>query len=164
MLNKLDKKFEESILCVLLVIMTIILGIQIVARYVFGNSLAWSEELVRYLFVWSAFLGVPYCIRRKASIKVDQFRRMMPVGVQKAFNYIDKIIIFVLFLIIALFSFDVIRSTYISGQTSAAMGIPMWIVQSSVFVGSVLSMIRITQNFIDLIKGRDSFEEEKQEA
>lgn len=164
MLNKFDKKFEESILCVLLVIMTIILGIQIVARYVFGNSLAWSEELVRYLFVWSAFLGVPYCIRKGTSIKVDQFRELMPIGVRKALAYIDKVIIFALFLILAIFSFDVIRSTYISGQTSAAMGIPMWLVQSSVFVGSVLSMIRISQNFADLVKGKEKIEKDEQEA
>lgn len=163
MLKKFDGKFEETVLCVLLVIMTVVLGIQIIARYVFGNSLAWSEELVRYLFVWSAFLGVPYCIRRGTSIKVDQFREFLPISVQKSLAYIDKIIIFVLFLIITMFSFDVIRSTYISGQTSAAMGIPMWIVQSSVFVGSVLSMIRIFQNFLDLVKGKEKIEKEEQE-
>lgn len=163
MLKKFDGKFEETVLCVLLVIMTVVLGIQIIARYVFGNSLAWSEELVRYLFVWSAFLGLSYCIRRGTSIKVDQFREFLPIGVQKSLAYIDKIIIFVLFLILAMFSFDVIRSTYISGQTSAAMGIPMWIVQSSVFVGSVLSMIRIFQNFLDLVKGKEKIEKEEQE-
>lgn len=162
MLKKLDEKFEETILCILLVLMTIILGIQIIARYVFGNSLAWSEELVRYLFVWSTFLGIPYCIRRKSSIKVDQFRALMPDSVQKILLFLDKIIIFVLFLILAIFSFNVVKNTYISGQTSAAMGIPMWLVQVSVFIGAVLSMIRIIQNFMDLIKSR-SVEKENEE-
>ena len=51
---------EETILIILLVIMTGVMGIQIVSRYVFQNSLTWSEELVRYMFVWSAFLGIPF--------------------------------------------------------------------------------------------------------
>lgn len=159
MLKKIDKYFEEFILCILLVAMTVILGIQIVARYVFNSSLVWSEELVRYLFVWSAFLGVPYCIRRKSSIKVDQFRNNMPVGFQTFLLYFDKILIFALFFVLAIFSFDLVKSTYISGQTSAAMGIPMWTVQSSVLVGSVLSMIRIVQNFVDLVTGKDKVEQ-----
>ena len=55
MLKALDDYLEETILIILLVIMTGVMGIQIVSRYVFQNSLTWSEELVRYMFVWSAF-------------------------------------------------------------------------------------------------------------
>lgn len=63
MLKALDDYLEETILLILLVLMTCIMGIQIVSRYVFQNSLTWSEELVRYMFVWSAFLGIPFCIK-----------------------------------------------------------------------------------------------------
>lgn len=73
MLKKLEKNFEEIILMTLLVLMSIVLGLQIVARYVFNNSLSWSEELVRYLFIWSTFLGIPYSIKKGISIRVDFF-------------------------------------------------------------------------------------------
>jgi len=98
MLKAIDDYLEEIILLILLVLMTCIMGIQIVSRYVFQNSLTWSEELVRYMFVWSAFLGIPFCIKHGLSIKVDQFRNLFPIPLQKALMYIDKIIIFVLFL------------------------------------------------------------------
>ncbi|WBW50041.1 TRAP transporter small permease [Peptoniphilus equinus] len=154
MLKWLNKNIEEVILIILLIVMTSVLGIQIVARYVFNQSLSWSEELVRYLFVWSTFIGVPYCIKNESSIKVDQFRNNMPVGIQKALLYIDKIIIFVLFFILLIFSFDVVKTTYLSGTTSAAMRIPMFWVQASVVVGSFLSLIRISQNFYKVWSGR----------
>ncbi|SHG91810.1 TRAP-type C4-dicarboxylate transport system, small permease component [Anaerosphaera aminiphila DSM 21120] len=159
MIKWLDEHLEEMFLVILLVIMTVLLGIQIVSRYVFNNSLSWSEELVRYLFVWSAFIGVPYCIKKGTSIKVDQFRNMMPVKFQKFLLYFDKIIMFALFLILTIFSYDVVRSTYLSGQTSAAMGIPMWIVQLSVLVGSILSLIRIVQNFYEVLSGHKKVEQ-----
>ena len=159
MLKAIDDYLEETILLILLVLMTCIMGVQIVSRYVFQNSLTWSEELVRYMFVWSAFLGVPFCIKHGLSIKVDQFRNLFPIPLQKALMYIDKIIIFVLFLVMFIYSCLVVKASYLSGQTSPAMQIPMWIVQLSVCVSSLLSMIRSIQNFANLIRGKTKIEQ-----
>lgn len=38
---------EEVILCILLTAIVLFSGAQVVSRYVFGNSLTWSEELCR---------------------------------------------------------------------------------------------------------------------
>ena len=159
MLKALDDYLEETILLILLVLMTCIMGIQIVSRYVFQNSLTWSEELVRYMFVWSAFLGIPFCIKHGLSIKVDQFRNLFPIPLQKALMYIDKIIIFVLFLVMFIYSCLVVKASYLNGQTSPAMQIPMWIVQLSVCVSSLLSMMRSIQNFVNLIRGKTKIEQ-----
>ena len=159
MLKAIDDYLEETILLILLVLMTCIMGIQIVSRYVFQNSLTWSEELVRYMFVWSAFLGVPFCIKHGLSIKVDQFRNLFPIPLQKVLMYIDKIIIFLLFLVLFIYSFKVVRATYLSGQTSPAMQLPMWTVQISVTVSSLLSMIRSIQNLSHLVRGKIKLEQ-----
>ena len=95
-MKKVNEYLEEIILVILLICMTLILGLQIVSRDVFRNSLSWSEELVRYMVVWSTFIGVPYCIKKSTSIKVDQFRNSMPASVQKALSYIDKLIMLIL--------------------------------------------------------------------
>ena len=159
MLKAIDDYLEETILLILLVLMTAIMGVQIVSRYVFQNSLTWSEELVRYMFVWSAFLGVPFCIKHGLSIKVDQFRNLFPIPLQKVLMYIDKIIIFLLFLVLFIYSFTVVRATYLSGQTSPAMQLPMWTVQISVTVSSLLSMIRSIQNLSHLVRGKIKLEQ-----
>ena len=159
MLKAIDDYLEETILLILLVLMTAIMGVQIVSRYVFQNSLTWSEELVRYMFVWSAFLGVPFCIKHGLSIKVDQFRNLFPVPLQRILMYIDKIIIFLLFLVLFIYSFKVVRATYLSGQTSPAMQLPMWTVQISVTVSSLLSMIRSIQNLSHLVRGKIKLEQ-----
>lgn len=159
MLKAIDDYLEETILLILLVLMTCIMGIQIVSRYIFQNSLTWSEELVRYMFVWSAFLGVPFCIKHGLSIKVDQFRNLFPIPLQKVLMYIDKIIIFLLFLVLFIYSFTVIKATYLSGQTSPAMQLPMWTVQISVTVSSLLSMIRSIQNLSHLVRGKIKLEQ-----
>lgn len=159
MFKAIDDYLEETILLILLVLMTAIMGVQIVSRYIFQNSLTWSEELVRYMFVWSAFLGVPFCIKHGLSIKVDQFRNLFPVPLQRILMYIDKIIIFLLFLVLFIYSFKVVRATYLSGQTSPAMQLPMWTVQISVIVSSLLSMIRSIQNLLNLVRGKIKLEQ-----
>ena len=159
MFKAIDDYLEETILLILLVLMTAIMGVQIVSRYFFQNSLTWSEELVRYMFVWSAFLGVPFCIKHGLSIKVDQFRNLFPVPLQRILMYIDKIIIFLLFLVLFIYSFKVVRATYLSGQTSPAMQLPMWTVQISVTVSSLLSMIRSIQNLLNLVRGKIKLEQ-----
>ena len=154
MLKWLDKHLEEYILFVILVIMTIIMGVQIFSRFILQNSLSWSEELVRYLFVWSAFIGVPYCIKRGTSIKIDQFRNMMPVPFQKTLLYIDKIIIGILFMIITIYAFNLVKTSFNRGTTSPALELKVWKVQSSILVGSTLAFIRNLQNFIKLFTGK----------
>ena len=69
----LDHYLEESILTVLLLGMALIMGIQVFSRFVLKESLSWTEELTRYLFIWSGFLSVSYCTKRCISIKIEQF-------------------------------------------------------------------------------------------
>jgi len=154
MLKKLNNNLEEGILIVLLVVMTLIMGIQIASRYLLGNSLSWSEELVRYLFVWSTFIGIPFCVKKGLSIKVNQFRDILPVKIQKVLLYLDKIFIIVLFSCIFVYSIFVVKASFISNQTSPAMQIPTWIVQFSVTLGSFLTVVRSIQNLYDLFRGK----------
>lgn len=45
-------RYLEEILCVALMsVMTIIIFVQVIMRYVAHNSLSWSEELARYCFI-----------------------------------------------------------------------------------------------------------------
>ena len=35
----------------------VVMGLQVVGRYVFNHSFIWGEELTRYLIIWSAMFG-----------------------------------------------------------------------------------------------------------
>ena len=77
-LHWLDENLEEFILVIFLIAMTLIMGIQVLCRYVLGMSLSWSEELTRYLFIWCGFLSVSYCSKKCLSIKIEQFVAIFP--------------------------------------------------------------------------------------
>ena len=48
----LNNSLEEFLMGAGLIMMTAIMGIQVVFRYAFGMSLSWSEEITRYIFIW----------------------------------------------------------------------------------------------------------------
>ena len=77
-LHWLDENLEEFLLVLFLILMTLIMGVQVLSRYILGASLSWSEELTRYLFVWSGFLSVSYCSKKCLSIKIEQFVAVFP--------------------------------------------------------------------------------------
>jgi TRAP-type C4-dicarboxylate transport system permease small subunit len=51
---------------------------QFFSRYVLGNSIAWTEEMARYLLVSVGFLGGSMAMRKGTHICVEFFYRYMP--------------------------------------------------------------------------------------
>ena len=74
----LDDHLEELCLTLLLIGISAIMVTQVIARYVFNYSLSWSDELARYCLVWSAFLSVSFCVKKRISIKIDQVQNALP--------------------------------------------------------------------------------------
>ena len=61
---------EEYLLVGSLVFSVLLVFLQVVMRTVFKNSLSWSEELARYLFIWQTWLGVSIAFKEDEHIKV----------------------------------------------------------------------------------------------
>lgn len=151
-LKWLDENFEEYFLMILLVMITLIMMLQIVMRYVFNASLSWPEELTRYCFVWSTFIGISYSIRRGTMLKIDAILSMMPKGMQKIIVVLTELIVLVFFGYLLFNSVEVVTGIYASGQKSPAIGIPMYIIYSCTIVGFSLAVLRSFQVLVVSVK------------
>lgn len=58
LIHWLDEYLEISLCVALMSVMTVVIFVQVVMRYVFHNSLTWSEEFARYCFIWLIYLGI----------------------------------------------------------------------------------------------------------
>ena len=70
-LKWLDDNIELYICVFLMSFMTLLVFVQVVMRYVFNNSLSWSEELARYTFIWLIYIGISYGCKLRKHIKID---------------------------------------------------------------------------------------------
>ena len=144
----LDEYLEEFVMTVLLILMAVIMGIQVLSRYAFGMSLSWSEEVTRYLFIWSAFISVSLCTKKCLAIKIDQFVKMFSARGRALFQIICLTIQFVLFVYLVPFAYRYLVTTIRSGQVSPACGIPMYYIQSAPLICFALCAFRIAQQWL----------------
>lgn len=148
LLHGLDEYLEEVLLVILLAGMAVIMGIQVFCRYVLSMSLSWSEELTRYLFIWAGFLSISYCTKRCISIKIEQFVALFPKRGKALFKVINHTVELVLFFYLLPFSWRYLYSAIATGQTSPALGIPMYLVQAAPLAGFLLAAVRILQRWV----------------
>lgn len=140
--------FEEIILVPSLVFSVLLLFIQIVMRYVFNNSIYWSEELARYLFVWQCWLGIAYSTKKGTHLRITMIHNALS---KKASNCLEIFVMLVwmafsVFLIFRGFGLTTMIGNY--GQISAAMHLPMEYIYASIPVGAALMLIRLIEVFI----------------
>lgn len=151
----LDEHLEEALLIILLLGITFLTGFQVVMRRVFQNPLSWSEELCRYCFMWSAFIGVAYCIRKRCEIRITTFVTLFPQKIQKFLLVLTHLVAITVFSVFFVASINIVTKTLYSHQTSPAVGIPFYIIYFCTALGFGLSLIRLLQMlFVD---ARDFF-------
>lgn len=155
-LKWIDNNLEKFLIGIALTLMTLIMGVQVVARYAFNSSLTWSEEFTRYLFVWSGFLSLPYTIKAGITLRIDQFYNLLPGGLRKGLNIINHVLMTVFFAYMCYSSIGVVQSAIVSGQKSPALGLPMYIVQVSALVGFGLAVFRTIQALLVSMKTKEA--------
>jgi|SRR5699024_3604234 len=157
-INWLDEHFEEYILIILSVFTVTVIFLQVVMRYIFGNSLAWSEEIARYAFIWMIYIGVSYAVKKNKHLKVDALTMLFGDKGKLIIDILANILFFVFAAVIAYFSFDIVgRIT----RESAALQIPMSWVYAAPLAGMILTIIRLIQNMISQINSMKNINRDK---
>ena len=104
----------------------VIILLAVFFRYVVNQSLFWSDEVVRYLFVWFTLLGASLVLRDRRHIRVEYFVDRMPRGVRRAVEFFGLLLIlaFNVFLVVAGFLW--VQET--KGAHTPALGLPLGLV------------------------------------
>lgn len=146
MLKFLDKHLEESLLVVLLSVMSLLIGAQVFMRYVMQDSLTWSEELARYCFIWATYLGVSCAVKHKAHICVEALTGKLPVVARHYANILSHLLFIVFAVMVLKEGYALTAKVFGFGQKSSAMGLPMGYVYLAPTVGFGLVIIRLLQS------------------
>lgn len=147
-LHWLDDHLEEILMTCLLIGISSIVIAQVFARYLFNNSLTWSDELTRYFLVWSAFLSVSYCVKKRISIKIDQFQNALSKPVIPWIKMIRHTIVFLFCIIMLPYAWAYVQQSIDNGSTSSALNIPMYYIQSAPLVCFALLSYRVAEAWI----------------
>ncbi|WP_340107385.1 TRAP transporter small permease [Pikeienuella sp. HZG-20] len=117
------------------------------SRYIENDSLAWTEQVSRILFVWITFLGAAVLYRRGAHIAIDFFLDLMPRRLAAIVRAANETMMLGLFLVLLIYgaklsisnlgqtygALDVSPSThYFAAPVSAALMILFWLERAAI--------------------------------
>ena len=144
-LKWLDDHFEEIFLVIFLVLISCVSLIQVIWKKVpFLKALPWTNEFCCFMWIWTVFLSLPYTIRKGSMLRVS----VVPQRVRKTINVLVDLITMACMGLMTVHSTSVISSIIESGETSAAMQWPMWIVYIMMFISFLLGTARAFQMMV----------------
>jgi len=142
-------------------LMLAIIFLQVVSRYIFNHSFEWSEELARFLFVWTVFIGSALIIGDKGHMAVKLLEEKLKGTTAGT----------ILKLVIELCSLAFILILIVQGskmtkimmfQTSPALGIRMGYVYSIIPVSGILMLLYFIKDIMNLFRRNKPELEEKE--
>ena len=142
-LNRISDAVNEACKAVCAVMMgylAVVCTIQVICRRFLNSSLTWSEETMRYVFVWMILLATAVTVKEGSGAAIDLLRKKLK---KKKAIALQEIIIFVLTGItaLALVKYGISYAISAAGITSTAVGIPMSLVYASIPAGSLLTLL-----------------------
>ena len=134
-----------------ILLMTGMVLVQVVLRYIFRSPLPWVEEVSVFLMIWMTFVGAGVAIRAGAHIAMTLLLERLPARITRPLLTLSHLIILVFLLILIHEGWLLVLAA--EGQRSAALGIPMvW----PYFTMPLGACFMVTQLFAVMLDPRSS--------
>ena len=150
----------SRIAAVLLLAMTALVIYQVFTRYVLNNPSAFTEEIVRYLLMWTGFIGAAYAFSVRGHMALVFVRdKLSPANKRILMTATDLLVL--LFALFVMVVGGVKLAVSASKEFSALLGIPRSLVYSMAPLSGVFIIIAQVINIYEDITGHEVAEEEK---
>ena len=166
-LRAINTNLEAWLINFLLANIVFWIFLQVVMRYLFSNSIPWSEEFVRWCFIWFIWIGVSYGFKTRKHISVTALVNILPQTVQRVISLLVNLVVLWCMVKLFIYGWDQIMSPIIARQSSIVLYWPLtetrvsmqWL-YASLPAGALLSAFRLAQNLVEDI--RDMFATKQQ--
>jgi len=147
LLNFLDKIltfFEEWTLFVTVIVALVALFVNVVLRYGFNYSLAWSEELVREVIIYTTFIGCSAAVKNRSMIKIDASVQLLP-KLKMPLTYFSNFVTMIFAGMMIYYGWLMVIMQYRTDQKTIIMEIPLVILYAILPLMGVMMLIRTIQ-------------------
>jgi len=142
--NWLLDNIEKWVCIVLFCIILVVVMISIIARSA-SISVAWTEELARYCFVWLIYIGSIKAVRERKHLKVDVLSVLVKRRGEYIFALINSISSIIFWGIMTYFTIFTLQKFVKIPQYSAALNLNMIVMYSAPLTGGILSLVHYIQ-------------------
>ena len=155
----------ETLLCEwLLALFVMLLFAQIVSRLLFGYSIAWSEELSTYMFVWFAYLGAVVAAKMSAHNRVTVQMQFLPKWMAKTLMTVADLLWVAFNVYFVWLSYDFVFNRMNLFWKAQTLGVPMKYIYMILPIAFSLMSVRVLWNtYLSVVKGEELLDPETAE-
>jgi TRAP-type C4-dicarboxylate transport system permease small subunit len=119
---------------------------QVFVRYVTNASLVWSEELARFLMIWTVYLGCAVTYRERRHMAVDNLINALGPLPKKVVEAISMALQITFLLVMTVGAYRILP--VVALQRSATNQINMSYVYSILFISGSLMLLSLVERFL----------------
>ena len=151
-LSALNKNAERWALLFFYVLLVATMAIEVIRREVFSYSSIWGEEVVRYAFIYLAWIGAASAVRERAHIRIDVIMHYVPAQVKTLIYILGDLVMLAVALVALYWSFETVMVSWKFGSVSHGLRISMVWFLAAVPIGFTLMVFRLIQSLLRDIK------------
>ncbi|MFM1653656.1 TRAP transporter small permease [Brevibacillus sp. B_LB10_24] len=133
-------------LAVIMAVMSILIFWQVAARYVFGSSLAWSEELSRFLMIFMVLMGAAVALGKGSLIAVEIVPEMAKDSLKRWIRLSTHVVSLIFYAILIIYGWKLAKN--FAGQIAPGTGISMFWIYLSLPIGGFLLFLNSISSMI----------------
>ena len=139
--------------------------VEVIRREVFAYSSIWGEEIVRYAFIYLAWIGAAAVVRERAHIRIDVLMHYLPDRGKALLYILGDLVMLGVAVVSVYWSFETVTVSWKFGSVSHGLRVSMvWFLMAVPF-GFTSMIFRLIQSllrdFKDLVSGRPVYEGDK---
>lgn len=136
-MRKIIDKIIEVMCTAIMGYMVLAVCWQVITRFVLKNPSTVTEEILRYLLVWTTMVGGAYAYGRRKHLSINMLAKKLPPRAQKLLDiFVQAVVIAFCVVVMIIGDLRLVETTF--NQISSALHLPMPYVYASILVGGVL--------------------------
>ncbi|EDZ44954.1 TRAP transporter small permease [Leisingera daeponensis] len=147
-LRTIDKNAERWLLLVFYVMLVITMAIEVIRRELFAFSSIWGEEIVRYSFIYLAWIGAAAAVKERAHIRIDVLMHYLGPRPKALLYIFGDLVMFIVALVALYWSFETVLVSAKFGSVSHGLRVSMVWFLMAVPAGFALMIWRLLQSFL----------------
>lgn len=165
MLDTLNRNAERWALLVFYVMLVVTMFVEVLRRELLAYSSIWGEEIVRYSFIYLAWIGAAAAVRERGHIRIDVILHYVGPRAKALFYIFGDLVMFAVAIVAFYWSLETVLVSAKFGSVTHGLRISQVWFLSAVPIGFALVILRLVQSFLrdinDLRAGRPVYEGDK---
>ncbi|MGE4532539.1 TRAP transporter small permease [Halomonas sp.] len=156
-IDTLISKLEAVLLAMGVLLMAVNTIANVIARFVFGDSIFFSGEINRILIIMITFAGIGYAARHGRHIRMSAIYDALPVGGRRVLMIIIALFTSLVMFFLFYYSVVYILEQRASGRVLPALGFEIWWIYVWAPLGFLITGIQYLLTAIKNMTSRDVY-------